>query len=86
LSSPSFEIKAANVPDPPINLLMNSQSRTEIQIQWEAPLDDGNDSILDYLVYWDAGRADNVFDLLTSTTAGQTGFTKSDSLVAGTYY
>ena len=24
--------------------------------------------------------------MLTSTTAGQTGFTKSDSLIAGTYY
>lgn len=82
--SPSSTIKAATIPDPPATPTMVSQSTSTIVIEWTDPYN-GFDTIIDYKVYWDAGRGDNVFDLLADSTFNTLTYSKSD-LTPGVYY
>jgi hypothetical protein len=50
--SETFEIVAAEVPDPPTNLELVFQDPTQIRIRWQ-PAHDGGTPIRDFHVYWD---------------------------------
>ena len=49
------EASPASVPSVPLNLMQNPATSTEvtvINLQWEAPDDDGGSEITGYLIYW----------------------------------
>jgi hypothetical protein len=50
-------IKAAQVPDPPVNLLNDPDTTrsTVIRITWEPPTFDGGSPVLYYRLWYDAG-------------------------------
>lgn len=50
--------------------MMVSQMPNEIVISWTEPANNF-DPIYDYKVYWDVGRGDTLFDLLTASSFGQ---------------
>ena len=85
-SSPDLQLIAATAPSAPLNLRKQAASTTSIEIKWDLPATDGYAPILDYEVWWDNAAENNVFTKLTSSTGNLLQFSKSDSLVAGSYY
>ena len=61
----------------------------EIVFSWIEPTNNF-DPINDYKIYWDVGRGDTLFDLLTASTFGQLEWTKDNSqmpeLMPGSFY
>jgi hypothetical protein len=49
---------------------MVSQMPNEIVFSWIEPANNF-DPVYDYKIYWDVGRGDTLFDLLTSSTFGE---------------
>jgi hypothetical protein len=63
-TSTAVQIYAATIPDKPLNLAKVSADSTYVMFDWEAPVSDGGSPILDYQVYWDEGKSNNVFVVL----------------------
>ncbi len=67
--SSAFAIKAGMQPEAPALPTLVSQMPNEIVFSWVEPANNF-DAIFDYKVYWDVGRGDTLFDLLTPSTFG----------------
>lgn len=67
LISNVLSIMAAQVPGAPIDVLMHSQSATNIQISWSTP-DNGGTPLTDYRIYSDqASNGASFVEIIPST-------------------
>lgn len=63
-ASEALQVMAAQVADPPINLLATSASDISITIEWTSPAFNGGTPVTDYKIYWNAGVDNGNFELL----------------------
>lgn len=75
------------MPDPPINLINNYASTSDVLISflWDPPQDDGGSPILDYAVYYNQGSASNVWVVLDENEVNAF-YQTTVALVAGETY
>lgn len=67
---------AAQVSDPPLNLVLTSASDTSITIEWVDPSFAGGTPVTDFKIYWNNGVDNGPFLLLQDTNFGFNTFTK----------
>jgi hypothetical protein len=72
--SDATSIQAAQIPDPPINIVNVEAitTATDIGLQWEAPVFNGGSAIIDYRLWSDDGTAGVTF---TEVDSGLTSLT-----------
>ena len=67
--SPALAIMAAQVPSAPTNVVMVTQSATQIQISWQVS-DNGGTPLLTYRIYSNGGTGGSTFSQIVPDIGG----------------